>query len=194
MLAQATRTGTGGTTATHSHRFAGVQHEPCMSKGIMILSAVIAADAPPLAPLPGLAAGASYTIALHYTAACWKPPSPSGLLKSLGEIRSFAILQDGWDGFSASPPAPVAMSNAKEFLRSLDDSGRQPDRVAPSTAGGVGITCMAVARMAYVEFYNSGAILVAFDGKDERPQVRRVAPAPEAMPTLVDDIADYLDG
>ena len=89
-------------------------------------------------------------------------------------LRSFARLQPGWDGYSAAPPTHVVIAAARDFLFSTTDM--PPDRVAPSVVGGLGVTFRKNGRKVYVEFRNTGSILVLFSDGTTEPEVEPLDP------------------
>lgn len=68
-----------------------------------------------------------------------------------------------WDGYDGKP-SPETLRKVEEFLTLSLEHSLRPRRVEASVVGGVGITFRDDAdnRLAYVEFWNTGAVLALF--------------------------------
>lgn len=87
-------------------------------------------------------------------------------------IESFGTLSQGWDGYAAPPPTPIALEEATRLVQTMEECQLKPDRIAPSVAGGVGITIShADGRMAYIEVYNDATTYVMYSKGDADPDV-----------------------
>jgi hypothetical protein len=104
-------------------------------------------------------------------------------------------LKQGWNGYDAPAPSHQAVTTAKEFLTQLVNvpGSIEPSRVAPSSVGGVGITCKKRDRRVYIEFFNDGEVCVLFSDNTSEPQSERVEPVPSIFAGLIKRIEDYLD-
>src|SRR5438270_13753218 len=71
-------------------------------------------------------------------------------------LDALTWLGAGWNRHNAPPPAPIAIDNARRFLRLMTDDRQEPTRLAASVVGGVGITWRSENREVYLEFYNNG--------------------------------------
>lgn len=90
------------------------------------------------------------------------------------KLESCRSLTDGWNGYSAAAPAAVAIENAEAFLRSMQQTGHEPTRVAPSAMGGVAITRRNESKKALVEFYNDGRVFVLFSAQSSEMDVKQI--------------------
>lgn len=111
------------------------------------------------------------------------------------KLESLLNLQVGWNGYSAPPPNGKSVTMASAALTALNGMLSAPDRLAPSAVGGVGITYRRGPRMAYVECYNSGQlVLLLSDAEAEQLQTCKIEPAAEGLSSLPSVIKEYLDG
>jgi hypothetical protein len=116
------------------------------------------------------------------------------LAKWIGKLEALSSLAPGWKRQGAPPPSDVALRLARQFIVALVNDGQPPTRVAASAVGGVGVTRQAGERMAYVEFYNDGALCALFadDAADE--QVLDVASEGGTFGKFLDEVKAYLHG
>jgi hypothetical protein len=111
------------------------------------------------------------------------------------KLHGFLDLQEGWNGYAASPPNVDAVCSASTAFIVLQALQRLPDRLAPSAVGGVGITYRSGTRKAYLECYNSGKIvLLLSDAEAEQVTTQEIDPTQEGLSQLPGKIRDYLDG
>lgn len=121
-----------------------------------------------------------------------KPQSgPSSQL--IRKLNSLLSLSDGWNGYSAPKPAPIAVRTAKRLLSHLIATNIVPDRIAPSSVGGVGITIKRNWKKVYVEFYNDGRACLLVSGKGLPAQTQMLDPAVGFI-SVVRRIREYLNG
>jgi hypothetical protein len=74
-------------------------------------------------------------------------------------------------------------------------AGYDPTRVAPSAAGGIGITRRVGDRKALVEFFNDGSASALFaDDATQQMQACRVTTTPDDLRDVLERIREYLDG
>jgi hypothetical protein len=119
--------------------------------------------------------------------------SADGFAQLFQKLDSFRHLKVGWNGYAADPPNEAAVSMAKSFLGLAKRQGELPSRIAPSAAGGVGITQRTGARKVYVEFYNDGTVHALYsDGKSE-PEVQPIDPTERGFRRLVAKTRAYLN-
>jgi hypothetical protein len=117
-------------------------------------------------------------------AATWK----TKLIK-LGKLRK------GWNGYDAPAPSEAAINAAESFMEILLREDYEPNRLAPSAVGGVGITRRDNDKTIYVEFYNDGKkILVLFSDDIAEPVIKRVEPGYKSFKQLIAEMREYLDG
>ncbi len=113
----------------------------------------------------------------------------------LHKLYGFLDLQEGWNGYAASPPNVKAVCSASTAFIVLQALQRLPDRLAPSAVGGVGITYRNGMRKAYLECYNSGqVVLLLSDAEAEQVTTHKINPTQEGFSQLPSKIKDYLDG
>ncbi len=111
-------------------------------------------------------------------------------MQKLSALRAY---RDGWNRRGAPAPSEQAIAKAERLVELMVAAGPEPVRIAASAVGGVGVTCQAGGRMAYVEFSNDGtacALLVQDDQEGE------IAPATDenSWPELLEKIRTHLDG
>ena len=109
-------------------------------------------------------------------------------------LDSYARLVKGWNGYSAPAPAEVAIKGSRQFLRMLQSENLRPDRVKPSSVGGIGITFKRGSRKSYVEFYNNGTVYFLLSEGDKEPSTGQVRPTRRDYLTLIRRIRDYVNG
>jgi hypothetical protein len=104
-------------------------------------------------------------------------------------------LKEGWNSYSALPPTPAAVDNAKTLLTLASVAGIIPECVAPSAMGGLGVTFTAGSREVAVEFYNAGKAHALFsDNETESLNTAPVAPGVEGYTRLLQEVRLYLYG
>jgi hypothetical protein len=111
------------------------------------------------------------------------------------KVWSFARLAEGWNGSRAPAPTRQAIENAVCFVSAMAGAGCDPTRVAPSAAGGIGITRRVGDRKALVEFFNDGSASALFaDDATQQMQTCRVTTTPDDLRDVLERIREYLDG
>ena len=80
----------------------------------------------------------------------------------LAALDAMAGLADGWNSYSAPPPAAIAIENAKTLVAFASALGSPPERVEPSAMGGVEVRFEAGTREVSIEFYNGGTAHALF--------------------------------
>jgi len=90
------------------------------------------------------------------------------LRKALAEVRVLRRLPSDWDTYGAEPPSALAAHNAEDVLWLACGLDLRPDRVAPSSEGGVALTFLGEGRRyGHVECLDSGEIVaLVSDGRD----------------------------
>jgi hypothetical protein len=112
------------------------------------------------------------------------------------KLDAIAAYRKGWNGYSALPPNPIAVSHARDFLEVLHQSDLAPVQMAASVVGGVGFTIGHQQRQAYVEFSSSGdihSILYEFDEESD-PVVRPLRAENESYRAFISDLKEFFDG
>jgi hypothetical protein len=115
------------------------------------------------------------------------------LASTMEKLYQFADLQTDWDGDGAPAPSPVAVARAERFLYIMHATGDRPSRVAPSVAGGIGITVRSGGRKAYVEFYNDGTAFVLFADEASEPVARPVRAEHASLVSLLGEIREHVN-
>ena len=117
------------------------------------------------------------------------------LTKLIDRASELGKLEEGWNSYSAPPPMPAAIDNAKTLLTLASVAGIIPDGVAPSAMGGLGVTFTARGREVAVEFYNAGNAHAMFsDNETESLDTAPVAPGVEGYTRLLQEVRQYLYG
>jgi len=78
------------------------------------------------------------------------------------QIRSYALLERGWDSYDAEPPTQAVVERSVGFDWYIRQFGLSPRCVNPSVVGGVGFTFGKRPNYVYVEFRNTGSMHAAF--------------------------------
>ncbi len=120
----------------------------------------------------------------------------SSVLTNLMERASnLGRLKKGWNSYSAPPPAPAAIGNAKMLLTLASVAGIIPERIEPSAMGGVGVTFTAGSREVAVEFYNKGSAHALFsDSETEVLDTAPLAVGVDGYNRLLQEVRRYLYG
>lgn len=113
--------------------------------------------------------------------------------EAFSRLEDLSRLDDGWNSFAASRPSYEALSNAREFLNVLLAAELVPNRVRPSSIGGVGITFRRGDRKVYVEFLNNGQTHVLFSDGVGEPVVREIGGSYFDYLTLISETRNYLN-
>jgi hypothetical protein len=101
-------------------------------------------------------------------------------------------LQDGWNGYAAPAPNDNAIKLAEQICLHLQSDRLEPNRVAPSVIGGIGITRRNGKRKVYVEVRNDGRTYALLsDGIDQA--TRQVEMSDIGLSTLSQSMREYLD-
>jgi hypothetical protein len=83
-------------------------------------------------------------------------------------LLSLTSLPRGWDSYDAQPPSPAAVCSAVNFLRRLYQWPFLPSSIVASAEGGVALYFLSRDRNAYIEFRNSGELVLAlYDHKTD---------------------------
>ncbi len=109
------------------------------------------------------------------------------------KLERLRNLGESWSGYGTPPPSDAAIVTAKAFLARLIGTDFEPSRLAPSVAGGVGITHKKRGRRVYVEFFNDGEVCSLFSDGETDPRSRRVKPGYGPFQDLAREIREYLD-
>lgn len=119
--------------------------------------------------------------------------SQGAIRQSIDEVKRLHDLEIGWDGYAAPSPSDSAILNAIEFLIQSDLILTRPTRIAPSAAGGVGITYEGNVNNAYLEFYNNGSLFVLIFGDVGGPSVTPHRTERSSLKKLAEELSDSLD-
>jgi len=76
-------------------------------------------------------------------------------------LETHTNLTDNWDSYGAEKPSTSSLNAAAGFLRKLRNESFMPDRIIPSAEGGVAIYFNRDTKTAYVEYRNSGDVILA---------------------------------
>jgi hypothetical protein len=115
-------------------------------------------------------------------------------------LDGFRSLKVGWDSYKAEPPSEKAIGAVRAFLPLLRAEWREPDRLRPSSVGGIGLTFYrdkaSGSCSIYVEFLNhSDKVLAIQLGEREvrdRPVIVHVGCYPEGVRTFTAWAREYL--
>jgi len=83
-------------------------------------------------------------------------------------LETYANLEDNWDSYGADKPSPSAIKATAEFMEKVRAEPFVPDRIIPSAEGGIAIYFTKGPKTAYVEYRNSGGVILAmYDDKND---------------------------
>lgn len=94
----------------------------------------------------------------------------------LKQIDALRVLVNDWHETGAMPPTATAVGLSKAVLTKLSEVGFPPDRIDPSSAGGICISFQDGDRYADVECLNSGNIIALTMEGHSNPIVWDVEP------------------
>lgn len=119
---------------------------------------------------------------------------PDWLEKMLCALESMKDFSDDWNSYGAPAPSKIAILSTSEFLLNLSSEDVQPQRVAASAMGGVGISIRnGNARKAYLEVRNDGSSYLLFSDGHSDPIVEAVRlSGRKETKDLIGRIRDYL--
>lgn len=83
-------------------------------------------------------------------------------------LRELGALENNWDTYGSPAPNGRALGTAAKALQQLHSLKVRPDRLAPSTEGGVVISFFEGQRYADIEFFNSGEIAAIVSDTNDR--------------------------
>jgi hypothetical protein len=86
-------------------------------------------------------------------------------------LYRYSFLQDNWDSYGAEKPSPRATAATARFLARLHSELFMPNRLIPSAEGGIAVYFRAGTKTSYLEYRNSGEIILAMYDKHSDPIV-----------------------
>lgn len=110
------------------------------------------------------------------------------------KISNYSRLNEGWNGYSAPAPSEKAILTAKNLVSHLLMEKNEPNRIAPSVVGGIGITHRRAGRRVYIEIYNDGRVFALFTDGNTEPETKEIEPGYQSFKILIAEMKDYLDG
>jgi hypothetical protein len=94
------------------------------------------------------------------------------------QLRSSLVLQsklsDDWDSYGAERPSPHTIELTFRLLNKLRHELFLPLRLVPSAEGGIAAYFKADDRESYLEYRNSGEVILAMYDRDSEPDVREL--------------------
>jgi len=99
----------------------------------------------------------------------WKAKVLIGRLQE--KIRQFRELRDGWDSYGAPAPQPSTIENVGKVLALLEPFDLLHTKLIPSAEGGVAVFFSNGTKRAYLEFQNSGDVVLAMYDRQSEPEV-----------------------
>lgn len=91
------------------------------------------------------------------------------LFEKLDRMKKY---EKGWNSYCADPPSELAISSTKSFLNCMSKHNQVPQRVEPSSIGGVAITWRSSnyvvdKKKSYFEFHNGGRLFMMLTVHEE---------------------------
>ncbi|HEX6805253.1 MAG TPA: hypothetical protein VF133_16355 [Terriglobales bacterium] len=79
----------------------------------------------------------------------------------LAALYRFSLLSDNWNSYDAEKPSKNAIRSTARFLKFLYSDLLVPTRLIPSAEGGLAVYFGAEDKTAYIEFRNTGEVVLA---------------------------------
>jgi len=91
-----------------------------------------------------------------------------------GSLTAYSTLSDNWNSYGAEHPSPHTVELTLRLLNTLRHELFLPVRVIPSAEGGVAAYFKADDRVSYLEYRNSGEVILAMYDQDSEPDIREL--------------------
>jgi len=108
-------------------------------------------------------------------------------------LTELSLLAPGWDSYDADPPQSEPLAAAKVFLACLRESSKEPATLNPTVVGGLGFTFRNGDRKAYIEFRNTGSLLMLLSDGVNPSSVKRYLKDIPAYRDIISSIETYLN-
>lgn len=99
----------------------------------------------------------------------WKAKVVIGRLQE--KLIQLKELQEGWDSYGAHAPQPSTIEGAEKVLALLEPFDLLYAKLIPSAEGGVAVFFNEGTKTAYLEFQNSGDVVLAMYDREGEPQI-----------------------
>lgn len=94
------------------------------------------------------------------------------------QLRSSLAMQsklnDDWDSYGAERPSPHTVELTLRLLNKLRHELFLPVRLIPSAEGGIAAYFKAADRVSYLEYRNSGEVILAMYDQESEPDIREL--------------------
>lgn len=103
-----------------------------------------------------------------------------------------ANLANDWNSYDAEKPSPDTVKAVARFLRRLRAEFFMPNRVIPSAEGGVAVYFTRGSKTAYLEYRNSGEVILAMYDNHSDPLVVELTESDADESRAITEIRDYI--
>jgi hypothetical protein len=107
-------------------------------------------------------------------------------------LDTCASLADNWNSYDAEKPSLATIKAVARFLRKLRTELFLPNRIIPSAEGGVAIYFTRVDKTAYLEYRNSGEVILAMYDNLSDPLVVELTESDADESQAISDIRNYI--
>jgi hypothetical protein len=91
-----------------------------------------------------------------------------------GALTTYSKLSDDWNSYGAEKPSAQTINLTLRLLNKLHYELFLPTRVIPSAEGGVATYFKADDRVSYLEYRNSGEVILAMYDQHSEPDIREL--------------------
>lgn len=107
-------------------------------------------------------------------------------------LDACAELGDDWNSYGAEKPSPATIKAAARFLGRLRREFFMPNRIIPSADGGIAVYFNRRDKTSYLEYRNSGEVILAMYDKHSDPEVLELTKSDGDESTAFNSIRGYL--
>jgi hypothetical protein len=86
-------------------------------------------------------------------------------------LFAYTMLADDWNSYGAEKPSTASIEATARFLKRLIAELFMPNRLVPSAEGGVAVYFNRGTKNSYIEYRNSGDVILAMYDNNSDPQV-----------------------
>jgi len=94
--------------------------------------------------------------------------------KLRSSLATYSELTDGWNSYGADKPSSHTLGLILRLLNKLRDEFFLPNQLVPSAEGGVAAYFKADDRVSYLEYRNSGEVILAMYDQQGEPDIREL--------------------
>ena len=113
---------------------------------------------------------------------------------ALNQLDELKTLQSNWDSYGAETPNTNALSNAREIILRVIEKQIMPNRILPSVEGGVSIVFGNKRRLADIEIFNDGDVIVSLMNDQAVKGVFQIEFEEKEIDQALERIATFING